>query len=45
MILVDRSEVALAATEWRLGLILSAWSVPTPPVASYSSDSISSDDD
>ena len=45
VILVDRTEVALAATEWRLGLELSAWSVPTPPVASYSSASVSSDDD
>ncbi|CAL1143235.1 unnamed protein product [Cladocopium goreaui] len=39
------AEVALAATDWRLGLELSAWSVPTPPVASYSSGSVSSDDD
>ena len=45
VILVDRAEVALAATDWRLGLELSAWSVPTPPVASYSSGSVSSDDD
>ena len=45
VILVDRAEVALAATDWRLGLELSAWSVPTPPVASYSSVSVSSDDD
>ena len=35
VILVDRSEVALASTEWRLGLALSSWTVPTPPVAAY----------
>ena len=35
VILADRSEVALAATEWRLDLGLSSWSVPTPPVAAY----------
>ena len=37
VILVARSEVALAATEWREQLSLTAWTVPTPPVASYSS--------
>ena len=33
---VDRWEVALGATEVRLGLNLSSWSVPTPPVQAYS---------
>ena len=37
VVLTDRAEVALAATEWRLGWSLPAWTVPTPPVASYSS--------
>ena len=35
VILADRPEIALAATEWRLNLDLSSWSVPTPPVAAY----------
>jgi len=37
VVLTVRAEVALAATEWRLGWSLTAWIVPTPPVASYSS--------
>ena len=46
---VDRWEVALGATEICLGLNLSTWSVPTPPVQAFSliSSSIGSvsDDD
>ena len=46
VILVDRSEVvALAATEWREGFSLTAWTVPTPPVASFSSSDLSDTDD
>ena len=43
--LTDRSDVALAATEWRWGWSLSAWTVPTPPVASWYSSSISDSED
>ena len=43
VVLTDRAEVALAATEWRQGWCLTAWTVPTPPVASYSSADSSSD--
>lgn len=44
VILTDRAEVALAATEWRLGFVLSTWTVPTPPLASWSSESSSDDE-
>ena len=39
VVLADRADVALAATEWREGWDLSSWSVPTPPVAAYSAPS------
>ena len=47
VILVDRSEVALASTEWRLGLALSSWTVPTPGLAAFSvsGPSVSDSDD
>lgn len=47
VILVDRSEVALASTEWRLGLALSSWTVPTPGLAAFSvsGPSLSDSDD
>ena len=45
VVLTDRAEVALAATEWRLGFILSAWTVPTPPLASWTTVSDSTSDD
>ena len=45
VILVDRSEVALAATEWREGFSLTAWTVPTPPVASFPSIDLSDSED
>ena len=43
-IFVDRTEVALAATEWRLGFSLSTWTVPTPPLASWDTESLSDSD-
>ena len=46
VVYVDRAEVALGATELRLGWDLSSWSVPTPPVQDYGSaisDTIASD--
>lgn len=46
VILTDRAEVALAATEWRLGFWwLSTWTVPTPPLASWPSSVLSDSED
>ena len=45
VVLADRSDIALAATEWRLGWDLSTCSVPTPPVAAYPVFITESDDE
>ena len=44
VIQVDRIEVALGATELRLELALSSWSVPTPPLAAFSLQTSSNGD-
>ena len=45
VILSDRADVALAATEWRFGWSLTAWTVPTPPVAAWTRSDLSESDD